>query len=278
MTLNASAFGKIRPSMAEEPSPRLAALLDLRGMAAIVTGAGAGIGAGIAERFAEAGASVLAACHSNTTGVEQVAQRIRAAGGRAAVAQADLTLAAGAESLVARCCEAFGRLDVLVNNAGAYPLHPLLEMSEAAWRSVLDANLTSAHLLTQAAARRMIAQGGGGAIVNVASIEASNPAPSHAHYVAAKAGVVMHTRAAAAELGRHGIRVNAVSPGLIDRQGLAEAWPDGVRRYLESVPLGRLGTPADVADACLFLASPAARWITGANLVVDGGVMTSQVY
>jgi NAD(P)-dependent dehydrogenase (short-subunit alcohol dehydrogenase family) len=88
----------------------------------------------------------------------------------------------------------------------------------------------------------------------------------------------MHTRSAAAELGRHGIRVNTVSPGLIDRVGLAEAWPDGVKRYLEAVPLGRLGTGDDVADACLFLASPLARWITGAELVVDGGVMTSQVY
>jgi NAD(P)-dependent dehydrogenase (short-subunit alcohol dehydrogenase family) len=120
--------------------------------------------------------------------------------------------------------------------------------------------------------------GGGGAIVNIASIEAHNPAPLHAHYNAAKAALLMHTRAAAAELGRHGIRVNCVSPGLIDREGLADAWPDGVGRYLASVPLARLGQPADVADACLFLASPAARWITGAELVVDGGVLTSQVY
>lgn len=258
--------------------PPTSALLDLAGTAAIVTGAGAGIGAGIAARFAEAGAAVLVGCRSNTSGAEEVARRITTAGGRAVVHVGDLTSAAGAERLLARCVEAFGRVDAVVNNAGAYPLHGLLDMVEADWRAVIDANLTSVHLVTQAAARRMIAQGRGGAIVDVASIEGVNPAPLHAHYDSAKAGVIMHARAAAAELGRHGIRVNSVSPGLIDRDGLAQAWPDGVARYLAAAPLGRLGQPADVADACLFLASSAARWITGVDLVVDGGVLTSQVY
>ena len=244
-----------------------------------MTGAGGGIGAVVALRFSDAGADVVLACRSNRAGAEAVAGRIASNSARAVVHQGDLTSAAAAEALVARCVEAFGRLDVLVNNAGSYPIHPLLEMSEADWRSVVDANLTSVHLMTQAAARRMRAQERpGGAIVNIASIEASNPAPGHSHYNAAKAAIVMHTKSAAAELGRHGIRVNCVSPGLIDREGLKEAWPDGVKRYLEAVPLGRLGQPTDVADACLFLVSPAARWITGAELVVDGGVLTRQVY
>lgn len=253
--------------------------LDLDGRAAIVTGAGAGIGAVIALRFSDAGADVVIGCRGNRAGADSVAERITGNGRRAVVHQVDLTTASAAEALVARCVDAFGRLDALVNNAGAYPVHALLEMGEAEWRSVLDANLTSVHLMTQAAARRMLAQERpGGAIVNVASIEAVNPAPGHAHYGAAKAAVVMHTKSAAAELGRHGIRVNCVSPGLIDREGLAQAWPDGVKRYLDAVPLGRLGQPTDVADACLFLASPRARWITGAELVVDGGILTQQVY
>jgi 3-oxoacyl-[acyl-carrier protein] reductase len=254
-------------------------VVDLSGRAAIVTGAGAGIGAVVARRFSDAGADVVVACRGNVEGARAVADRIAGNGRRAVVHQGDLTTLAAAESLVARCFEAFGRLDVLVNNAGTYPVHPLLEMSELEWRSVLDSNVTSVHLMTQAAARRMIAQERpGGAIVNIASIEASNPAPGHAHYGSAKAAVVMHTRSAAAELGRQGIRVNCVSPGLIDREGLAQAWPDGVKRYLDAVPLGRLGQPADVADACLFLASPLAGWITGAELVVDGGILTQQVY
>jgi NAD(P)-dependent dehydrogenase (short-subunit alcohol dehydrogenase family) len=174
--------------------------------------------------------------------------------------------------------KAFGRVDVLVNNAGTYPLASVLEMTEDEWDAMIDSNLRSVFLGTQATARQMVKQGGGGAIVNIASIEAENPAPSHSHYNAAKAGVVMHTRAAAQELGRHGIRVSAVSPGLIWREGLDKDWPDGVQRYQKAVPLGRLGRDDDVADACLFLASPAARWITGANLVVDGGVLTCTVY
>jgi NAD(P)-dependent dehydrogenase (short-subunit alcohol dehydrogenase family) len=117
-----------------------------------------------------------------------------------------------------------------------------------------------------------------GAIVNVASIEGTHVAPLHAHYNAAKAAVLMYTRAAAREFGQHNIRVNAVSPGLIWRHGLDLAWPDGVQRYTRAAPLGRLGTADDVADACLFLVSDGARWITGAELVVDGGVLTNTVY
>jgi NAD(P)-dependent dehydrogenase (short-subunit alcohol dehydrogenase family) len=124
----------------------------------------------------------------------------------------------------------------------------------------------------------MIAQGEGGAVVVITSIEAENPAPSHSHYNASKGGALMFTRAAASELGPHGIRVNAVAPGLMWTEGIEQGWPDGVARFRRAAPLGRLGMPEDVADACLFLCSPAARWITGASLTVDGGVMTHQVF
>ena len=151
-------------------------------------------------------------------------------------------------------------------------------MTENEWDAVVNANLRSVFLCTQAAAKHMMAQGEGGAIINISSIEGENPAPTHSHYNAAKGGVLMHTRAAAHELGPHSIRVNAVSPGLIWREGIEVAWADGVERWKKRAPLTRLGMPADVADACLFLASPAARWITGANLRVDGGVMTCQIF
>jgi NAD(P)-dependent dehydrogenase (short-subunit alcohol dehydrogenase family) len=253
-------------------------LLDFADRVVIVTGAGSGLGAGIALRFAEAGAAVVVHYRTSEAGAKGIVGRIESTGGRAVQFQANVAEKAGAERLVETAREAFGQVDVLVNNAGLYPVDPLLEMTEEAWDSVFDANLRSIHLCTQAAARRMMEGGAGGAIVNIASIEAHNPAPGHAHYGAAKAGVVMYTRSAARELGQHGIRVNTVSPGLIWREGLDEAWPDGVARYKKAVPLGRLGQPDDVADACLFLASPAARWITGADLLVDGGVMTNTVY
>src|SRR5262249_2171337 len=130
---------------------------------------------------------------------------------------------------------------------------------------------TSVHLCTQAAARQMSPRGGG-AVVNITSIEATSALPSHSHYAATKAAAAAHTRAPAQELGPPGIPVNAVAPGLVWGEGSAQAWPDGVRRGEAAAPLGRLGRPEEVADACLFLASPAARWITGATLTVDGGV------
>ena len=259
------------------PAPQ--SLLDFAGRVVLVTGGSRGIGAGIALRFAEAGADVAISYHANQAAAEAVAGRIRAQGRRAFALSADLAGEDDARRLVSEAAAELGRLDVLVNNAGAYPVQPLLDMTAADWDRVVDANLRSVFLCTQAAALQMIGQEpAGGAIVNIASIEAENPAPGHSHYDAAKAGVLMHTRAAASELGPHGIRVNAVSPGLIWSASLEADWPDGVARWKRAAPLGRLGQPEDVADACLFLASSAARWITGANLLVDGGVMTRQIF
>jgi NAD(P)-dependent dehydrogenase (short-subunit alcohol dehydrogenase family) len=253
-------------------------LLRLDGRVAVVTGGGRGIGAGIALCFAEAGASVVVDYRSSTQAAEDLVGEITAMGGKAVALQADVTRRDAIERMLEQTTAAFGRVDVLVNNAGSYPMANLVEMSEDDWDQVLRTNLRSAFLCTQAVARVMIEQGDGGAIVNVASIEAENPAPMHVHYCSAKAGVVMLTQASAAELGRHGIRVNCVSPGLIWREGIEDAWPDGVERWKAAAPLTRLGRPEDVANACLFFASDAARWITGANLRVDGGVMTHQVF
>jgi 3-oxoacyl-[acyl-carrier protein] reductase len=253
-------------------------LLDFSGRVALVTGAGTGIGTGIALRFAEARATVVVHYHNSQAGAQATARRIQDDGGRAIAVAADLTRRDEVERLVQGVVEQLGGLDVLVNNAGIYPLAPVLEMTEAEWDAVMDANLRSTFLCTQAAARHMIATSRHGSIVNIASIEAHHPAPGHSHYNAAKAAVLMHTRAAAQELGPRGVRVNAVSPGLVWREGLDAAWPEGVARYQAAVPLGRLGRPEDVADACLFLASPLAGWITGAELVVDGGVMSAPIF
>jgi NAD(P)-dependent dehydrogenase (short-subunit alcohol dehydrogenase family) len=253
-------------------------LLDFSGKVVLVTGGGSGIGAGIAQRFAEAGADVAVNYFSSEAGANKIVDAIQAHGHKAIAVQADVRSRKHVERLVQEMVGELGRLDILINNAGIDPLAPLMEMTDEQWDDVVNTNLRGVFLCTQVGASQMIQQDSEGAIVNIASIEAQNPAVMHSHYNATKAGIVMHTRAAARELGEHGVRVNVVSPGLIWEEGLDDAWPDGVSRYLAAAPLGRLGHPDDVADACLFLASPAARWITGANLVVDGGVLTSTVY
>jgi NAD(P)-dependent dehydrogenase (short-subunit alcohol dehydrogenase family) len=258
--------------------PSISSLLDFRDKTVLVTGAGSGIGAGIARRFAEAGAQVLVHYRTSQAQAEALANHITNSGGKALVVQADVTQESEVSRLFASAQAAFGRLDVLINNAGSYPLNSLLDMTAQQWDEVVHANLRSAFLCTQAFGKQAIAAGIDAAIVNITSIEAENPAPMHSHYNASKAGLLMLTRASASELGPHGIRVNAVAPGLMWREGIDQAWPDGVQRYTSAAPLQRLGQPEDVADACLFLASPAARWITGASLTVDGGVMTHQVY
>ena len=253
-------------------------LLDFTHKVTIVTGSGSGLGTGIAKRFAQAGSAVVINYRSSAAGAKAIIDEITSTGGQAIAIQADVTKKEDVEQLISQTVSTFGKIDVLINNSGIYPLSFLVDMAESEWDAVISANLRSVFLCTQAAAKQMIAQGDGGAIVNISSIEGENPAPMHSHYNAAKGGVLMHTMAAAGELGAHNIRVNAVSPGLIWREGIEEAWPDGVERWQKAAPLTRLGMYDDVADACLFLASPAARWISGANLRVDGGVMTNQIF
>ncbi|MFD4508350.1 SDR family NAD(P)-dependent oxidoreductase [Streptomyces sp. NPDC058457] len=246
-------------------------LLD--GQVALVTGAGGGIGRAIARRLAEEGAAVALHCLTAVGAAHEAASGITAGGGRATVVQGDLSDEETCHRVVREAAEwGGGRLTALVNNAAVQPVQPLPGMTAADWRAVVDTDLTSVFACTQAAAEIMRAQSGAGAITHIASIEATHPAPGHAHYSTAKAAVVMHARAAALEYGRLGIRVNTVSPGLIDREGLAADWPEGVRRWQEAVPTGRLGSVDDVANAVVFLTSPLASWITGHDLVVDGGV------
>ena len=236
-------------------------LLDLSGETVLVTGASGNIGQGIAERLAEAGADVVVHYHQNKKAARALADRL----GGQAVIQADLADEDAVDAMYAAA-----RPSMVVNNAAAQPVQGLRDMSYDDWRAMLAANLDGAFLVTQRAARAWA--GTGGAIVNIGSIEALDPAMGHGHYATSKAGLLMLSRAAALEFGAAGIRVNCVSPGLIDRDGLVEDWPDGVARWHDRAPLERLGTPQDVADAVLFLLSPAARWISGTNLVVDGGM------
>ncbi|WP_412538927.1 SDR family NAD(P)-dependent oxidoreductase [Longispora sp. K20-0274] len=243
----------------------------LAGRVALVTGAGGLIGAGIARRLARAGAAVVLGHCTSGAAAHALAGELTAAGGRATALAADLTDEAACRRLVDDAAHWGGRLDILVNNAGIQPVRPLADLTTAEWQAMADATMTSAFRCTQAAVAHLT---GGGSVLHIASIEGTQPTHGHAHYSAAKAALLMFTRSAALEYGPLGIRVNAVSPGLIDRPGLARDWPDGVARWRAAAPLGRLGRPEDVGDACVFLASDGAAFITGHNLVVDGGVST----
>ncbi len=251
------------------PMKTIAELYDFSGKTILVTGASGGLGAGIAGVFARAGASVLLHYRSDRETAERLREALPGPG------RHECLKAEGAdEGEVSRCIEEAARLSgvsglsVLVNNAGIYPSAPLLELDLAAWREVFESNLSSTHLFTRAAARVMKR---GASIVNIASIEALRPARGHAHYAASKAATIRYTMAAALELAPLGIRVNAISPGLVGRPGLVADWPEGYRRFVAAAAMGRVGSPEEIGQACLFLASEAAAWITGANLVVDGG-------
>jgi 2-deoxy-D-gluconate 3-dehydrogenase len=269
-----------------ERIPTLAQLLDLTGKVALVTGGARGIGEAIVRRLAEAGAAVMIADRDETAALE-AAEHIAVDGGRAASVRADLGVVADVREMVTRTVAAFGRLDILVNNAGIFPFAAARDVSEEHWDRVLDVNLKGAFFAAQTAAERMIAQGQrgdpGGRIVNIASVDALRPTGNLAAYDAAKAGLVMLTKALALELAPHGILVNAILPGEIATPGAREAGANlqqergvpvaemGSPAFLARIPLRRLGQPDDVARVALFLASGLADYLTGSAIVVDGG-------
>jgi L-rhamnose 1-dehydrogenase len=248
----------------------------LAGQVAIVTGAGSrkGIGRAIALAFARVGAAVAVVGRS---GIESVADEIAMAGGQAIALAVDVSIRAEAERAVERTVAELGRLDILVNNAGFCEFRPFLEIDEALWQRTLDVNVSGYFHVGQAAARRMVSQGDGGNIINVTSISAEISGELKTHYSVTKAAGKMLTLGMALELGRYGIRVNAIAPGTIDTDIVRD--PEIQQRvdrtaWTAALPLGRIGTAEDIAGAALFLASDEAAYITGATILVDGGALT----
>jgi NAD(P)-dependent dehydrogenase (short-subunit alcohol dehydrogenase family) len=244
----------------------------LAGKVAIVTGAGHGIGRATARRFAAEGASVVVAELRPEAGQETV-RLIQEDGGEARFIETDVTVKAQIQRMVQQAADAYGRLDILVNNAGGARPQPVDTMEEEVWDWTVDLCLKAAFLGAQAAVPVM-EQSGGGSIVNIGSVNGLAASPGLAAYNAAKGGLHLLTMNLAIELGRRGIRVNAIAPGHIaSHPELYEDDPLELWGFTEGCPIGRVGQPEDIAAAALFLASDDAAFVTGSVLLVDGGMM-----
>ena len=259
---------------------------SLEGKAAVVTGGAMGIGRGIVERLAEAGANVIVADMNGEAATTTANEVTVKGGGRAVALQLDCTASAAGNDAVAACVREFGSIDILVNNAGIYPQVPMLSMDEALWDKVQAVNLKGLAFMSKAVAAKMIEQANGGAIVNIASIDGIHPSMvGLAAYDASKGGVIMFTKNFALEVAPHGIRVNAIAPGAIATPGTAAPLAGSgmtqadleamMQAFTAKIPLARQGDPDDIAKVAVFLASSAAGYMAGETVVVDGGYLLS---
>ena len=248
---------------------------DLTGKVALVTGAGSGIGKATAIALSEAGAAVVINYHRNEAGAEDARQQIEAAGGRAITIQADVTKSADIRAMVEKTVAAFGPVDILVNNAGSLLERlRLLELTEEKWDEVIDLNLKSAFLCAHAVAASMIERKAG-TIINVTSIAGRNGGALGAiPYATAKGGMITLTKSLAKELAPHGVRVNGVSPGVIDTPFHEQfSTPEAMKNFTNMIPLGRVGRSDEVSQTVVYLASEASSFVIGENIEVNGGML-----
>jgi NAD(P)-dependent dehydrogenase (short-subunit alcohol dehydrogenase family) len=245
-------------------------MFDLTGKVAVVTGAGRSIGKAIALGLAQQGADVVVAARTSSE-IEQTAAEIVAKGKRSLAVTTDVRFGEQVQNLINTAVQKFGKIDIMVNNAGALFGKSVVEMSEGAWDAVIRENLRSVFLCSNAVSKEMIKRQSG-SIINISSISGIHGFTLNAAYGAAKAGIINFTISLAVELGKYNVRVNCISPGYVGHPGVLQAF-DKPPVTTNPVPLGRLGTPEDIVGAAVYLASDSAGYTTGANIVIDGGLL-----
>jgi glucose 1-dehydrogenase len=252
-------------------------LLD--GKTLIVTGGNSGIGAAIAVAAAAEGANVVIDYVVHPDETQELIGRIESSGGHAVGVQADVSRPDDLQRMVQAAVESFGRLDVLVNNAGIETRTSILDTTEADYQRVLDVNLKSAFFGTQLAAKQFIAQGGGGLVLNISSVHEDWPMPGNVAYCVSKGGTRMLTRTAGVELGPHGIRVVNIAPGAVATPINSSTMEDPAKLQTlnSAIPVGRMAEPEEIADVVVFLASGKAAYMTATTVFVDGGIMQGSV-
>jgi 3-oxoacyl-[acyl-carrier protein] reductase len=258
--------------MQREGNPMSDLKSDLNGKVAVVTGASKGIGASIAKRLAEAGAAVIVNYAKGREEAERVVAIIEQRGGKAIAVQGDVAQAADVRALFAQAVKAFGRVDVLVNNAGVYQFDPLESVTEAEFHRAFNTNVLGPILVTQEAVKHFT--DAGGSVINISSIVSDNPVPGSTVYAATKGALDVVTRALAQELAPRHIRVNTIAPGGVETEGTHAAGiigSDFEKQIVARTPLGRLGQPDDIAKVAVFLASDQSGWMTGERLTAAGG-------
>ena len=252
--------------------------VDFTGKTVIVTGAAQGAGSGIAKRFAEAGANVAITFNTNEEAAKEKVNDFKKLGVDADAFRLDQRNTSEIDSVIKAVAARFGSIDCIVNNAGIYPHQTTFGMTQQDWDDMQNSNTRGVFFVCQSVAKIMKEQKTGGAIINVSSINATNPSDTLIHYGVSKAAVEMLTKCLAHDLGKFGIRVNCIAPGLIDAPRLDEFVPGWRESYSARAPLGRIATPKDMGNVCVFLASDLAGFVTGQTITVDGGVLLAPAY